>query len=200
MNGIERIVAHIEADGQSEIDRILADARAEAERITARCQAEAAAEAAALEEKNRRAAAERKERLLSAARLEERKIRLAARQSAVEAAYARAMEQLCALPEKQYVRLLVNLLEEASVSGAEEVLFSPADRTGAGRKAVERVNAEQGKRLKPGEETRPIRRGFILRDSRTEVNCALETLLRLQRAETVGPVAAILFGEQGGAG
>ena len=39
----------------------------------------------------------------------------------------------------------------------------------------------------------PIRGGFILRDRNVEVNCAFETLLRLQRTETAGAVAKLLF-------
>lgn len=44
------------------------------------------------------------------------------------------------------------------------------------------------------EETRDIQGGFILRDGSVEVNCTFETLVRLQRTETAGDVARILFG------
>jgi len=43
------------------------------------------------------------------------------------------------------------------------------------------------------DETRPIRGGLILRDGEVEVNCAFETLVRLQRGELERQVAAILF-------
>lgn len=43
------------------------------------------------------------------------------------------------------------------------------------------------------EETRPIRGGLILRDGEVEVNCAFETLVRLQRGQLERQVAAILF-------
>ena len=49
--------------------------------------------------------------------------------------------------------------------------------------------------LTVSEETRPIRGGFILKDNNVEVNCAFETLVRLQRAETAGTVAKLLFPE-----
>ena len=198
MNGIERITERIESDAQAEIGQILADARKTAEGITVRYRAEAAAETASLEEENRRAAAERRNQLLRAARLEGRKMRLAARQSMVERAYAMALERLCSLPKEQYVTLLTRLLEEASVTGEEEVFFSAGDRQKAGKAAVERFNREGGRHLRIAEETRPIRGGFILRDGQVEVNCAVETLLRMRRAETVGEVAALLFGNTGG--
>ena len=43
------------------------------------------------------------------------------------------------------------------------------------------------------EETRPMRGGFILSDGDVEVNCAFETLVRLQRGEISGEVAKALF-------
>lgn len=43
------------------------------------------------------------------------------------------------------------------------------------------------------EQTRPIRGGFILSDGDVEVNCAFETLVRLQRGAISGDVADVLF-------
>lgn len=43
------------------------------------------------------------------------------------------------------------------------------------------------------DEIRPIKGGLILRDGDVEVNCAFETLVRLQRGELERQVAAILF-------
>lgn len=43
------------------------------------------------------------------------------------------------------------------------------------------------------EETRPIRGGFIMVDGDVEVNCAFETLVRMQRERMERDVAAILF-------
>ncbi|MGM9607953.1 MAG: V-type ATP synthase subunit E [Oscillospiraceae bacterium] len=43
------------------------------------------------------------------------------------------------------------------------------------------------------EQTRPMRGGFILSDGDVEVNCAFETLVRLQRNEISGEVADVLF-------
>lgn len=194
MNGIERITARIEADGQAEIDRILADARAEAARITAHYREAAETVRTELAVKNERAAALRKGRLVNAAQMEGRKLQLAAKQAVVERAYARALEKLRNMPEGQYVKLLAALLKEASTSGSGEVIFSPQDRETAGKKAVEKANAAGG-HLRVANETRPIGHGFILREGLVEVNCTFETLVRLQKEETAGTVAKKLFGE-----
>ena len=47
--------------------------------------------------------------------------------------------------------------------------------------------------LTVSEETRPIRGGFILKNGRIEVNCAFETMIRVERERTAGAVAKLLF-------
>ena len=192
MNGLERITRRIEAEAKSEIDGILDAGEAETRRIVDSWRERIDAETRALAEKNEKAAAEREERLKSAAEMDARKTILQAKQEMVDEAYALALDKLCKLPEDEKTALLSDLLVRASSTGAEEALFSEADRA-AGMKAVEKANAASGKHIALSKETAPIRGGFILRDQNVEVNCAFETLVRLQRAETAGAVAKILF-------
>ena len=193
MNGIEKITQRIQADAQAEIDRVLGEARAEAEKIAARYQAQADAEAADLDARNKKAAAEREERLAGTAQMEARKAALAAKQEMVEKAYDLALRKLCSLPEEKYTAVLAGLLIQASSTGKEEVIFSEADRRKVGKAAVEKANKDGGKKLTLSGETRPIQGGFILRSENVEVNCAFDTLVRLQKAETAGEVVKKLF-------
>lgn len=193
MNGIERITQRISADAQAEIDRVLGEARAEAEKIAARYQAQADAEAADLDAKNKKAAAEREERLAGTAQMEARKAALAAKQEMVEKAYDLALQKLCSLPEEKYAAVLAELLVQASSTGKEEVIFSDKDRRKVGKTAVEKANKDGGKKLTLAGETRSIPGGFILRSENVEVNCAFDTLVRLQKAETAGDVVKKLF-------
>ena len=193
MNGIERITQRISADAQAEMDRVLGEARAEAEKITAKYQAQADAEAADLDARNKKAAAEREERLAGTAQMEARKAALAAKQEMVEKAYDLALQKLCSLPEEKYTAVLAELLVRASSTGKEEVIFSEADRRKVGKAAVEKANQEGGKNLTLSGETRSIPGGFILRSGSVEVNCAFDTLVRLQKAETAGDVVKKLF-------
>ncbi|MBE6963126.1 MAG: hypothetical protein E7443_00810 [Ruminococcaceae bacterium] len=192
MNGIERIKARIEADARLENDRILADAEAKAAEIAAAYKAQADTEAAELAAKGEKLAAEREERLVSAAQMEARKVQLAAKQAQVEKVYALALEKLCAMPAEQYLDILAELLEKASATGKEEVIFSEKDRD-VGKAAIEKANQRSGKQLKLAEETQKISGGFILKDKNVEVNCTFETLVRLQKADTAGTVAKMLF-------
>ena len=192
MNGLERITSRIEAEAQSEINGILDAGEAETRRIVDSWRERIEAETRALAEQNEKAAAEREERLKSAAEMDARKTILQAKQEMVDEAYALALDKLCKLPEDEKTALLADLLVRASSTGSEEALFSEADRA-AGMRAVEKANAASGKHLTLSRETAPIRGGFILRDKNVEVNCAFETLVRLQRTETAGAVAKILF-------
>lgn len=196
MNGIEKITARIEAEAQAEIDRILANAKEDAARITADYRARIDAEAADLAAKNEKAAVEREERLISMAQMEARKAQLSAKQEMVGKTYIRALEKLCEMQPEKYVEVLAALLVQASSSGKEEAVFSPADRERVGKAAVEKANQASGKQLRLSQETRPIQGGFILRDQNVEVNCTFETLVRLQKAETAGAVADMLFPEE----
>ncbi len=192
MNGLERITSRIEAEARSEIDGILDAGKAETNRIVDSWRARIDAETRELAAKNEKAAAEREERLKSAAEMDARKTILAAKQELVEEAYALALDKLCKLEGEEKIRLLSGLLVRASTTGTEEAVFSAADRD-AGAKAVEAANAASGKKLTLSSDAAPIRGGFILRDRNVEVNCAFETLVRLQKAETAGAVAKLLF-------
>ena len=193
MNGLDRITSRIEAEAQGEIDSILDAGKAETQRVVDDWRARIDAEARALKAKNERAAAEREERLKSAAEMDARKTILQAKQELVEEAYALALDKLCKMPDKEKIPLLAELLARASSTGTEEAVFSAADAKGAGKKAVDQANAASGKHLRLSKQTAPIRGGFILRDNNVEVNCAFETLVRLQKTETAGAVAKMLF-------
>ncbi len=193
MNGIEKITQRISADAQAEIDRVLGEARTQAVAVAAKYKAQADAEAAELDAKNKKAAAEREERLAGTAQMEARKTALAAKQEMVEKAYDLALQKLCSLPQDKYTAVLADLLIQASSSGKEEVIFSDKDRRTVGKAAVDKANKDGGRHLTLSGETRAIQGGFILRSEKVEVNCAFDTLVRLQKAETSGEVVKKLF-------
>lgn len=191
MNGIERITARIEADGRAEAEAILEKGRAEAAAIEEEYRRRAESEGAALTAQAEKKAREREERLVSAAQMESRKTLLSARQEMVEKAFSQALERLCSLPHEEYVEVLAALLDRCA-AGGEEVIFSRTDRERIGEEAVQKVT---GKKLKLAEETRPLRGGFILRKGKVEVNCAFETLVRLQKGQCAAQAAKLLFPE-----
>lgn len=194
MNGIEKLTQQINADAQVEIDNILAAAKAEADAVTADYAQRAEKAVTDIASKGEAAAAQREERLISMAAMEGRKALLSAKQEMVSKAFDLALDKLCTLPEEEYVALLTKLALSAVVTGQEQLIFSQKDRTRVGKAVVTAVNeALPNGRLTLSEQTRPMRGGFILSDGDVEVNCAFETLVRLQRGDISSEVADVLF-------
>ena len=75
------------------------------------------------------------------------------------------------------------VVREAEELGAEAILMANTALCAAGKPG----------KLTLGSETRPIPGGFILSCGDVELNCAFDTLVRLQREKLEKEVAAILF-------
>ena len=216
MEGIEKITAKIIQDSEAEVTRILEETERKARSIGEEAQAQADREREEILARGRRTADERLERLKSAAQMERRKLELAAKQEVLAEAFDLALEKLCTMPEQEYVALLTKLALEASSTGREQLIFSPQAANEALVKGVapelpeaiteSKVGAFLGKvvnttaamvtgtgLLTLSEETRPIKGGFIMVDGDIEVNCAFETLVRLQREKLEKEVAGVLF-------
>jgi len=194
MEGIEKITAKIIQDSEAEITALLTQTEEKVRAVGEAAQAQADKESAEALARGKRAAQERLERLQSAAQMETRKLKLAAKQEVVGEAFDLALEKLFTLPEQEYIALLTNLVLEASSTGREQLIFSARDRARVGKQVVVAANeAREGSQLTLSQETREIRGGFVLVDGDLEVNCAFETLVRLQREKLERDVARVLF-------
>ena len=222
MEGIEKITAKIAQDAQAEIAKLAAETDEKVKAIQTNAAAQAQEEANEIVERGRNAAGERLQRLQSAAQMERRKLELAAKQEILDEAFALALNKLCTLPEKEYVALLTKLALEASTSGKERLIFSQKDRAAVVTAANEALVKERspalpeevtkskvgafvdklvhnttavvtGTGLTLSEETRDIQGGFVMVDGDVEINCAFETLVRLQREQMEKKVADELF-------
>lgn len=195
MNGIDKITQRITEDIDREIAGIQAQAQEQADAITAEYAARTEKESGAIRARGRAAAAEREERLTSMAQMEAKKALLAAKQEMLTRAFDLALNQLCSMPEADYVKLLAELAVKASVTGEESVILSQKDHDRIGSAVVAAANEALGSKgkLTLAEQTRPTMGGLILRDEAVEVNCTFETLVRLQKTAAAGEVSDILF-------
>ena len=140
MDGIEKITARIQADGQAELDRLKEDVRQQLQTIHTQTQDQVDRERQDILSRGEKAAAERLERLKSAAEMEKRKLALAAKQEVLGEAFDLALDKLCSLPEEDYIALLTRLAVEASETGKEQLVFSEADRARVGKQVVIAAN------------------------------------------------------------
>ena len=190
MNGIEKITARIEQDGQKEIDAVLAEARAKADEITAKAKAEAQTVGDEVIAQGRRAAAEREDRMASTAQMECRKAVLAAKQEVIEEAFRQAHKQLQTLPTDQYIALLATLAAQASTTGKEKLIFSADDKARLGKTVVAAANEKLAKAVAPKlpDEVTGSKAGAILDKVVTGASAVLSGTAMLTLAEETRPM------------
>ena len=198
MNGIEKITARIEADALNTAAGIRESAAAEAEEIKNAFLKEAESVKKGILERGAVKAKEREEGLISLAQMETKKMVLAAKQEVMDAAFEMAAEKLRNMPKADKLAKLTELALKAVSTGEEKLVLGEKDKADFGKELISAVNAklkEMGKTAKVelSDETADITGGLILKDKNVEVNCAYETLLRLNKKEIAGQVAKLLF-------
>lgn len=193
MNGLEKIVARMEADTQAACDALAASAAENAAAILRDCQAQADAVTRDSAQRAEAQAAEHLEHLNGSSQLACRQRVLAAKQQLIDEAFARAAQALAALPQAEYVDLLAALAAENG-SGDEELLLSAHDRETVGAAVVDAANAKRpGAAFRLSGETRDTGGGLVLRRDRVELNCSFTEKLRQLRQEESSAVAKLLF-------
>ena len=193
MNGIDKIIARMEADTQAECADIAAQAAAEAEAILAQYRAEADKLLREGEARCKVLEREQVERLEGGSRLACRQRVLAEKQRMLDEAFARAADALLKLPRPEYIDLLASLAAENG-QGGEALVFSAADRDTVGQAVVDAANAKRpGTAFRLSDETRDTGGGLVLRRGRVELNCSFTEKLRQLRQEESSAVAKLLF-------
>ena len=193
MNGLDKIIARMEADTRVECDALAANAAGNADAILRDYQAQADAVARDSAQRAETQAAEHLEHLNGSSQLACRQRVLAAKQQLIDEAFARAAQALTAMPQAEYVDLLASLAAENG-SGDEELLLSKTDRDAVGAAVVEAANAKKpGAAFRLSEETRDTGGGLVLRRGRVELNCSFTEKLRQLRQEESSAVAQLLF-------
>ena len=195
MDGIEKITGRIAEDVGREIDELTAEARRQADEIAARYDAQAKRECEDILARGRRNADERVERLASVAQLEARKLVLAAKQEMVGKAFDKALADLAALPDEQYVALLADLAVKASRTGREQVIFSQKDRSRFGKAVVTRANEILARQVAPKlpDELTETKAGAVLDKVVTGASAVLAGTGMLTMAEETRPMAGGLI-------
>lgn len=194
MKGTEKIIAHIQADAQAQVDAILAKCGEQCAAIRSEYEAKAQA---AYEERLRvgkEECAAQTDSTNRLAQMEARKGVLALKQELISESFEKACGKIVALPEDQYVALLAKLAKEASVTGNERIVLNKRDKAAVGAAVAEKANALLGGgKLTVAEETGDFAGGLILRRDSIEVNCTAELLVKLCRDEMSAKVANVLF-------
>lgn len=187
----EAILERIISDAQAAADATVAEAEGRAAEIIAEAEARAARDrqgTSAIIAERSKAIADGK---AAAARLDAAKVMLAAKRGVIDAVYARALEKLKALPQKDAVRLAEGLLLSYAEDG-DELVFA----TNFAYKAqVLKLAVVAEKNMKNSGKTADIDGGFILIGKNSDKDLSYGALLALDREERQAEIAAKLFSD-----
>ncbi len=187
----EAILERIISDAQAAADATVAEAEGRAAEIIAEAEARATRDrqgTSAIIAERSKAIADGK---AAAARLDAAKVMLAAKRGVIDAVYARALEKLKALPQKDAVRLAEGLLLSYTEDG-DELVFA----TNFAYKAqVLKLAVVAEKKLKNSGKTADIDGGFILIGKNSDKDLSYGALLALDREERQAEIAAKLFSD-----
>ena len=198
MNGTEKIIAHIRADGDAEAKKIIDAASKQAEEK----RAESFKAALSEYEKLMQAGNAECEDILSGSRriaeMEAKKSVLSVKQEMISAAFDAAREEIVNMPRDKYTQFLARMAAEAAASGMEEIVLNARDKAEVGKSVCKAANELLSAKGTPGkltvsEDTADISGGVIVRFGGIETNCSIDALIRQCRSGLSTEVAAVLF-------
>ena len=198
MKGTEKIIAHIRADGDAEVKRIIDAASKQAEEI----RAESFKTALSEYEKLMQAGNAECEDILSGSRriaeMEAKKSVLSVKQEMVASAFDAARSEIINMPRDQYTQFLARMAADAASTGEEEIILNEADKKELGKAVCKAANELLSAKGVPGrltlsEDTADISGGLIVRFGGIETNCSIDALIRQRRSGLSTEVAAVLF-------
>lgn len=199
MTGTERIKAKILEDAKTKALSIEEQAKKEAREILDKASSEAGLKKDAILKKADIDGAETYKRMLAVAGLEGRKETLRAKQDAINAAFGKALDKVCSLPDREYQRLLEDMIVSAAANGGGEIYLSERDSARMDNGFITNINQRVGSLGKTGMwslSAQPIKTvgGFILKSGEMEINSTFEIMFSMLRTELEGEVVNILFG------
>ena len=196
MNNIESIIKKIAQDAQAQADQKIAEAQSEAQQILRGYQEQADKLLRDAQEQAQKEAAAIAERVESQSGLMRRNMMLQYKREAIEQAFQKALEVLCAQPSDKQVQLLGSAASKA-IAGDVQIILNQKDRDAFGKQLVDSIQkqlADAGKSytVSLSSKTASIAGGMILDEGRVETNLSYEILVKNMRDELEAQVARVL--------
>ncbi|MBR1493976.1 MAG: V-type ATP synthase subunit E family protein [Succiniclasticum sp.] len=193
-----KIILRIEEEGAREAAEIVDAAKKKAAASTEKIKAAAKVK---IEEINAQAAADADEaarRQILIAELEARKNSLDSKRKVLEMAFAKAEENIAAMPEAQWEKLITNIVVKAAETGTEKLCVPAADRAKYEGGFLDRLNAALVQAGKKGEltlsdEAAKFAGGILLQGKTSDFDGSFATILKDVRTRIEKEVADMLF-------
>ncbi len=198
MTGTEKIKAKILEDSNAKASHIEEQAKLEAAVILDEAAKEADKKRKDIISKAEADSMEAYRRLLAVADLEGRKELLRAKQEVVEKAFKAAMIKLTELPDREYQKLLENMVVKTAAKGNGEIMLSAKDAGRTDGHFIENVNRSLSEAgivgsLKLSEDRIASAGGVVIRYGEMEINNTFEILFEMLRPQLENEVVKILF-------
>lgn len=196
MNNIESIVKKIADDAKLSAEQKIAEAQQEAQQIVSDYQAQADKIMQDAQTQAQKQASVIAERVESQSRLIRRNLMLQYKREAIEQAFQKSLEVLCAQDaDKQ-----VTLLSDAAVkylSADAKVILNEKDKAAFGEKLVSEISrklqaANKNYSVSLSADAGSMQGGMILAEGSIETNLSYEILVKNIRDELEGEVAKVL--------
>ena len=192
---IEKITSKILGDAEAERDIVLAEARSQSDAVLAEAEEHAAM---LLADAERRGEIEKEKiitRRRSVADIDCRKVFLAKKQEILETCFTRAVAEITAMPENDYITLLVEL---GKASGAKEGLLTFNEKE---QRIAQQVCRALNETVEYGnfavsEKRGSMQGGYLLTTGLTTVNNTIEALVAEAKTELTAEAAKMLFPER----
>lgn len=196
MNNIESIIKRIADDAQAQAQQKIDEAQAEAKQILADYEQQAKTLSQQTQERAQKEAAVIAERVESQSGLIRRNMMLQYKRQAIEQAFQKALEVLCAQENDKQVELLSSAAAKYITSDAQ-VLLNEKDSAAFGQSLIDAISEKLKAQSKPyaislSQKPASIQGGMILAEGNIETNLSYEILIKNMRDELEAEVAKVL--------
>lgn len=198
MAGIDNLKRRILKDDEIASELVIKDAQDKANEILIQSKKKAESNLKEAEIRANKESDNRKDRIIARAKLDARNNILAAKQEAIDRILSLADESISRMDKEKYTFFVEELLISNIETGCEEVVFSDNDKGRIDPGVVARVNEKLVALNKKGmlrisNEKRNIKSGFLLKNGNIEINCSIDSQIKVLRESLEGKIASLLF-------
>ena len=198
----DKIIQKIEEEAKQDAAAIGAAAQVKARKEKEQILAKAQEQVREIQAKSQVDAKEAAGRLQLIAELQSRKENLASKRKVLQEAFDRAAEQLEALPQEQWEKLIGRIVLESDLTGREKLVVPTKDRHRYEKGFLDRLNKElkaQGRKgsLTLSDKEAEFTDGVLIEGETCDYDGSFATLLEDVRTGEEYRVAELLFGAEG---
>jgi len=198
MAGIDNLKRRILKDDEITAELVIKDAQDKANEILIQSKKKAESTLKEAETRANKESDNRKDRIIARAKLDARNNILAAKQEAIDRILSLADERISRMDKEEYTFFVEELLISNIETGCEEVIFSDNDKGRIDPEVIARVNEKlvalnKNGMLRISNEKRNIKSGFLLKNGNIEINCSIDSQIKVLRESLEGKIASLLF-------